>query len=255
LDFENEAKDLNNLETLFDMQKTNYPALKQCKSELIALKQMWDLIALIDGQFDQWKKTLWAQIDTGNLETLIKEMQTKQCNPQAPQNKEIKGFKAFQSLNERVKNMNAILPLISELHSPYMMDRHWKKLMKMTMKEIKFADPQFCFADLIKLDLFKIAEDVSELVESAQKEQNLEKKLTKIEKTWEDQNFTFEGKDDTYILNITDLGDITEFVDTQSMELMGMQASKDVEIFKERVDKWREILKTVEAVITSWIKV
>jgi hypothetical protein len=74
---------------------------------------MWDLIALIDYQFEAWKSTLWDKIDVEQLMQLIKEMQTKQCYPMAPQNKDIKNWKAFGALNDRVKNMNTILPLIS----------------------------------------------------------------------------------------------------------------------------------------------
>ena len=49
VDIENESKELQHLETLFDLQRTNYKEIKDCKSELVQLKQMWDLIALIDG--------------------------------------------------------------------------------------------------------------------------------------------------------------------------------------------------------------
>jgi len=41
---------------------------------------MWDLVSLIDMQFDAWKSTLWDKIDTDNLTNLIKEMQTKQTS-------------------------------------------------------------------------------------------------------------------------------------------------------------------------------
>lgn len=119
-ELEDQAKSLNNLETLFDLQKSSYKQLKDCKAELLSLKYMWDLIALIDLQFEAWKSTLWDKIDTDNLMQLIKDMQTKQTNPQNPQNKEIKNWKAFLALNERVKNMNIILPLISQLHSKFM---------------------------------------------------------------------------------------------------------------------------------------
>lgn len=74
---EEEAKELNNLETLFDLQRSTYKQLKDCKQELIQLKDMWDLIALIDMQFDSWKRTLWDQINTENLTQLIKDMQQK----------------------------------------------------------------------------------------------------------------------------------------------------------------------------------
>ncbi|MEY3114599.1 MAG: hypothetical protein RL423_794 [Bacteroidota bacterium] len=45
---ENEARELNNLETLFDLQRSSYKQLRDCKSELVSLKEMWDLVALID---------------------------------------------------------------------------------------------------------------------------------------------------------------------------------------------------------------
>lgn len=47
-EIEAEAADLNNLETLFDIQKSSYKQLKDCGVELCQLKQMWDLISLID---------------------------------------------------------------------------------------------------------------------------------------------------------------------------------------------------------------
>ena len=110
---------------------------------------MWDLIALVEYQFDNWKSTLWDKIDTEQLMQLIKDMQTKQCNPTSQQNKDIKNYRAFIALNDRVKNMNTILPLIASLHSKFMMDRHWKKLMKITQQDIAFKSPKFCLEDLI----------------------------------------------------------------------------------------------------------
>jgi dynein heavy chain len=68
---------LNNLEILFDIQKSTYKQLKDCRNELVSLKYMWDLIALIEYQFENWKTTLWEKIDTEGLMTLIKDMQTK----------------------------------------------------------------------------------------------------------------------------------------------------------------------------------
>lgn len=253
MQMEEEAKDLNNLETLFDLQKSSYKQLKDCKAELMSLKYMWDLVSLIDLQFEAWKSTLWDKIDTENLMQLIKDMQTKQTNPQNPQNKEIKNWKAFVSLNERVKNMNTILPLISQLHSKFMQERHWKKLMRITQKSINFNSPNFCLDDLIKLELYKYSEEVTELVDGAQKESKIESNLAKIEKIWEDQKFEFKEYKDTQILGALD--ETVEFVETNSLELMGMLTQKDVEEFKEKVLHWQKTLKTVDSVIQIWVKV
>jgi dynein heavy chain len=235
------------------MQKSTYKQLKECKTELCHLKQMWDLISLIDFQFDAWKSTLWDKIDTEQLMQLIREMQTKQCNPQAPHNKDIKSYKAFVALNERVKNMNIILPLISMLHSPFMQERHWKKLMTITQQTVSFSSPKFCLEDLIKLELHKFSEEVTELVEGAQKESKIEGKLNKIQECWDFQVFEFKEYKEVPILGALD--EIVEFGEQHAMELMGMLSSKDVDEFKDRVLHWQKTLKTVEAVITIWTKV
>ena len=59
------------------MHKSSYKQLRECRTELLLLKQTWDLISLIDFQFDAWKKTLWDKIDTEQLQQQIREMQTK----------------------------------------------------------------------------------------------------------------------------------------------------------------------------------
>jgi len=62
-----EAADLKNQESLFDLESSNYKELKECQKDLENLKKMWDLIALIDLQFDNWRSTLWDKIDTDLL--------------------------------------------------------------------------------------------------------------------------------------------------------------------------------------------
>merc|ERR1712100_373491 len=110
-----------------------------------------------------------------------------------------------------------ILPLISLLHSEFMMPRHWKKMMRVTEQHIDHANPKFCMEDLIKLHLYKYAEEVTEIVDGAQKESKIEGKVNNISKTWDEQYFGFEEKGDTHELG--DLGLIIEYVETQSLEL------------------------------------
>lgn len=125
-------------------------------------------------------------------------MKTNQTNPLLPQNKEIKNYKAFMALNDRVKNMDTIRPLIQQLHSPFMQPRHWKKLNGICGKTVNRNDPKFCLRDIIDLELYKFSEDVNELVEGAQKEAGIEKKLNNIIKTWDESTvLTFKPYKDT----------------------------------------------------------
>ena len=255
-EMEQSAKELQTLEQLFELQRTKQKELNDCKNELVQLKQMWDLISIIDGQFESWKETLWDQINADNLELLLKNMKQNQTAPVLPQNKDIKSYKAFQALNDRVKNMDVIRPLIQQLHSPQMQPRHWKRLNGICGKTVNRMDPKFCLRDIINLELYKYSEDVNELVEGAQKEAQIEKKLNIIVNTWgENQVLTFKDYKDTKILDTAALEEIVEFVDLQSMDLMTMNASKDSEEFKEDLLKWQKTLKTIDQVLVLWVKV
>ena len=169
---------------------------------------MWDLISLVDFQFDAWKEELWDKIDVDGLQLKLNDMMKKLTNPMLPQNKDMKSWKAFVSMGERCKQMNIILPLIAQLHSPFMMERHWKKLMKMTEKQIAYNSPKFCLNDLSELQLYKFSEDVGELVEGAAKQSKIEFKLNNIQKVWEVETFEFKEYKEIPVL-----GDIGETVE------------------------------------------
>lgn len=61
----------------------------------------------------------------------------------------MKGWKSFNSLADRVKNMTTVLPLVSLLNSKDILDRHWKRLMVFTNKTVDFKSPKFSLDDLI----------------------------------------------------------------------------------------------------------
>jgi len=109
--------------------------------------------------------------------------------------------------------MSKVIPLIAMLHSKFMMARHWKKLMRTTSQNIEHESPKFCLDDLLKLQLFKYAVEVNEIVEGAQKENKIEGNIGKISRTWDDQNFEFLEYKDTFLLGSMET--IVEAVETQ----------------------------------------
>ena len=66
---------------------------------------------------------------------------------------------------------------------------------------------------MLKLQLFKYADEVNEIVEGAQKENKIEGNIGKISRTWDDQNFEFLEYKDTFLLGSMET--IVEAVETQ----------------------------------------
>lgn len=99
-------------------------------NDLKNLKVLWDAISLVNYQFNDWKSKPWRLIKADvlletnkNLAKLLKGLV-----------KEVKVFRGYNVICDKVKNMSTVLPLISALYSEYMEDRHWAKLKEITGK-------------------------------------------------------------------------------------------------------------------------
>ena len=97
-------------------------------NDLKNLKTMWDAIALVYYQYNDWKTKPWRQIKADIFLDTNKTLGTQIKN--LP--KEIRNFKGYNVVVDKVKNMGTVLPLVSALHSEFMEDRHWSQLKQIT---------------------------------------------------------------------------------------------------------------------------
>ena len=116
LQFEQEAKENAELEDLFELERRQYKPLKECLSDLKNLKVLWDLITLVNLQYNDWKGKLWRQIKAD----ILIEQNKIFLNQIKNLPKDVRYFKGCQSLNEKVQNMNVVLNLVESLRGNYM---------------------------------------------------------------------------------------------------------------------------------------
>ncbi|CAK0903564.1 unnamed protein product [Prorocentrum cordatum] len=244
------AGEYNDLEMLFDMAMSNYRDLKYCFEELVLLKNLWDGVSLILDTFENWNDILWENIDTDGLVATVRDFQNQVKN----MNKGVRGLKLYKWLQDEVKNMATVLPLINDLHSDTMADRHWTSLMTVTQTTFD-KGPDFCFKNLLDLHLHHFADDVSEIVDQSVKEAKIEKKLLRISKDWAKMQVTFDTSNPECPL-LGELGEILERLDGDSLEMMGMTSQgRFIEFCKPLVDEWSGKLRTIDSALTVWQKV
>jgi dynein heavy chain len=184
VNMEASVKRYNELEDLFELQISKYPEIKDTREELRLLKGLWDFKALLNGVFISWRTARWQEVDTEALDDENKLL-LKQLRKIGNDSPNVKGWQIYRDIEDLIKNMAIVLPLINDLHSPAMRDRHWRGLA--TVCEVKSIDPSdanFTLDDMMLLNLHLHVEDVSEIVETAQKELKIENKLGVIEKAW-----------------------------------------------------------------------
>ncbi|GMH57655.1 hypothetical protein TL16_g02438 [Triparma laevis f. inornata] len=243
--FEKEASDFNELEELFELSRSRSAELVEMRSELMLLKTTWDMANATIALFKSWQQTTFATI---NSEDLLDEVKLLQ-NQIKRMPRQCRAWGVYNLIFEEVQNMAVVLPLVHELHSPSMRDRHWKQLSIITHKHFE-KTPQFCLQDLLSLELHNCVEGVLELVEISVKELKVEKKLTTIEDTWTNLQLGFTRHKDTEVFVIGAPDEVLEQLEANQMDLQSMASmGKFVDFFRDKVVYWQSNLSTVETVL------
>jgi dynein heavy chain len=144
---ETELKELTNLANMFEfsaMVAAAAACIAECREDLGMIKDIWDYSSLVEKQFIKWRETLWSAIDTSTMEDATKSFQKDiKALP-----KKLRATNAFIGLDDSVKNFLVSVPLVADLRSPDMRDRHWTSLMDVTGKQF-VIDDQFSLDSLL----------------------------------------------------------------------------------------------------------
>jgi dynein heavy chain len=240
------ASSLRELEDLFELPISKHSLLADMKDNLRVLKGVWDVVRLVDCLFSQWKLTLWNDIKSEDLMDETRRLQNQiKMLPQVT-----KDWNVCIKLKAHVQNMSTLLPLVHELQSPAIRDRHWKSILILAGNSNFEKDSSFCLEDLINLNLHGHVEAVLEIVEVANKELKIEAKLTSIEDIWKRLSLDFVRHRDTDVFVVSPPDDILDALEEHSLQLQGMIGlGMFVDFFRDKVVYWQTTLGNVESVI------
>ncbi|KAJ1439145.1 dynein heavy chain and region D6 of dynein motor-domain-containing protein [Ochromonadaceae sp. CCMP2298] len=245
VELERAARAINDLEDLFELPLSTHSSIREISQDLCLLKSVWDAVCLVESLFALWRNTLWAEIDTDGLLEEVKKLQSQLKK----YHKRVKDWPVFKRLELEVKNMSISLPLVHDLHSHAMRERHWKSLMAITGVTFD-RGANFCLDDLLALNLQYHVDAVSEIVEVANKELKIENKLLQIGEIWRKFTLQMSQHRDTEVFVVTPPEDVLEALEEHSLLLQSMAGmGKFVEFFKEQVSYWQQSLGEVESTL------
>ncbi|GBG28212.1 Dynein heavy chain 2, axonemal [Hondaea fermentalgiana] len=252
--FSAELDDLRALEELFEVNVSRAAELDEIFSDLALLKRVWDTSKVVDEVFSSWKPIPWDAIDTDGLESEVRRL-ANLVNSSLPE--QVHEWGVFVNLHSRVSNMATTIPLIHELHSPALRDRHWKQVMAITGSQVE-KNAQFCFVNALDLQLHRFADQVTEIVEVATKELKVDQRLKAIEDTWAKHDLHFEAyKAADPDFKIIASAEVTiEALEEHQLQLQTLAGlGKFMEYFRERVTTWQRTLGVIESTLTLWLRV
>uniref|UniRef100_A0A8C2C803 AAA+ ATPase domain-containing protein n=1 Tax=Cyprinus carpio TaxID=7962 RepID=A0A8C2C803_CYPCA len=235
---------------LFEVNISDYRQLKQCRKELPILKELWDLVLVVQSCLEAWQTTPWRQINVDDM-----EMECKRFSKELRAlDKEARSWDAFSGLDSTVKNTLVSLRAVAELQNPAIRPRHWQQLMNAT--GVRFTmDKDTTLADLLRLNLHHFEDDVRSIVDRAVKEMGMEKVLNELDATWTSMAFDFEPHPRTKIPLLKSSEELIETLEDNQVQLQNLMTSKYISFFLEEVSTWQRKLSVSDSVISIWFEV
>uniref|UniRef100_A0A4X1UMV0 Dynein axonemal heavy chain 17 n=1 Tax=Sus scrofa TaxID=9823 RepID=A0A4X1UMV0_PIG len=236
--------------SLFEVTVPDYKQLKACHKEVRLLKELWDMIVMVNTSFAAWKTTKWQDINVEQMDIDCKKF----AKDVRSLDKEMKSWDAFVGLDNTVKNMITALRAVSELQNPAIRDRHWQQLMQATQVKFEMSD-ETTLADLLQLNLHRYEDEVRNIVDKAVKESGMEKVLKALDSTWSTMEFEHEPHPRTGTMMLKADEVLVETLEDNQVQLQNLMMSKYLSHFLKEVTSWQQKLSTADSVISIWFEV
>ncbi|KAL1498812.1 hypothetical protein AB1Y20_014117 [Prymnesium parvum] len=252
---EEEAAAFQRREKLFELNVHTFKEVSLCRASLLDLKTVWDHVHLVESIFSAWKLTTWANLNCEAWYLHAKQLQGHVKSIERTV-RNVSKWGVFTTLMRTISDMLVTLPLVQDLHDEAMRERHWKKLMRACGRTF-VLDAKFCLNDLVKLQLHRYADAVSEIVEQARQELKIDKQLDRIENTWANLMLEFVSfkSSGVGVLDEASLGPVFEALDENEVSLQTMMVNRFMGHFETKIASWRTRLSSVRATLDVWLEV
>ena len=253
-DLERKYTMFNAGEVLFGMPTTNLDGMARTRKELKLLRQLYGLYENVDNAMTDYNEILWVDV-VQNIDTMTNQVNEFQrlCRGMP---KALKGWDAYRDLSSKIDNLLETLPLLQHLSNKAMKPRHWDLVAEITGTSFEIDPNTFKVKHLLEANLLSVSEEVEEVSMAATKEFNIGIKLDEMEEKWADRLFTFvqyKNRNQLYILQGGETGEIQEELEDSLMTLGGMASSRYALPFKDTVDLWIHKLGETTEVIERWL--
>ncbi|NXT54658.1 DYH17 protein, partial [Pluvianellus socialis] len=235
---------------LFEVLVPKYKQLRACHREVRLLKELWDMIVLVNTNIDDWKTTRWKDINVEQMDIDCKKF----AKDIRSLDKEMRSWDAFTGLDNSVKNMITSLRAVNELQNPAIRDRHWQELMQATKVNFTMSEDT-TLADLLQLNLHRFEDEVRGIVDKALKESGMEKVLNTLDATWATMLFEHKPHARTGIMLLKSNEVLIETLEDNQVQLQNLMTSKYLAFFLQEVSGWQQKLSTTDSVISIWFEV
>ncbi|CAH1756141.1 13650_t:CDS:10 [Entrophospora sp. SA101] len=233
-----------------DMALSPEDKLDNILEELEDLKTVWEALANIWQKINVLREKLWTSISPRKIRQELDHFiaETKDLPSR------VRTYAAFDFTQDTLKEYIKVNPILSELKSEALKDRHWKQLFKALRVEKHFLLPEMTVGNVWELDLKKNDQIIKDIVTQASGELALEEFLKQVKETWT-----------SYILELVNYqnkcrlikgwDDLFTKCGEHLNSLTAMKMSPYYKTFEEEAAGWEDKLNRIHLLFDVWIDV
>ncbi|XP_067915582.1 dynein axonemal heavy chain 3-like [Heterodontus francisci] len=219
-------------------------------------EKLWKIAVQFNLHYDKWMNGPLLQVNAEEVEQEVQSLWrisyklTKVFN-----HPDLHGpLKVATTIKTKLEKFKIHMPLINALCTPGIKPRHWSVMSQKVGFSIT-PHESTSLMDVLHLGLEKYLEDLGHISSQASKEYALEKALSKMEKDWEEVNFTFVGYKDTGVNILTAVDDIQVLLEDHIVKTTTMKGSPFIVPFEKEISAWESKLWLMHNILESWLRV
>lgn len=247
---QSESEMVSRAKEALDLPTNKEEKLPTALEEVRDFMTVWAALSTIWKSLNDLRETLWTSIQPRKLRQAIDNL--IKMTQQMPS--KMRQYAAFEHIQSVLKGLLKVNPLLSDMKSEAVRERHWTKIYKELKPSKRYSPVSMSLGDVWDLQLASSEVAIRDVIAQAQGEMALEEFLKQVRDTW--QNYALDlvdyqkkcrlirGWDDLFAKSSENLN-----------SLQAMRHSPYYKEFEEEASSWEDKLNRVHVLFDVWIDV
>ena len=248
------CKILNVREGIVGVPSTDFKHLDSIRREFSNYCKLWFYIRDFAYHEPMWMRGNLSDMDSdavsAEVELYLNELKVMLNSTFKD---DINALKLSLTLQKNVQRFSPYVPLLKNLKSTGMKDRHWESISKLTGIYIT-KSLQVNLKTIIEGGALDFDEEIEEITEGALREQNIESSKARMEKEWESISFQIEPYKDSKTYILVETSEIWEKLDEHLMKVISMCNSPHASFIEKEIAQWKNSLFKLQEILEEWEK-
>ncbi|KAH6718072.1 cytoplasmic dynein-like protein 1 heavy chain 1 [Leptodontidium sp. MPI-SDFR-AT-0119] len=245
-----ESEMVSRAKEALDLPSSPATALAAILEEVQDFKSVWAALSTIWKSLNELRESLWTTVQPRKLRSAIDGLikMTKEMPSRMRQ------YAAFEHIQNILRQFLKINPIIADLKSEAVRERHWNKIFKALKPGKRYSPISMTLGDVWDLQLAASEVVIRDIIAQAQGEMALEEFLKQVREIWSNYSLDLVNYQNKCRL-IRGWDDLFAKCSENLNSLQAMRHSPYYKEFEEEASSWEDKLNRVHVLFDVWIDV